>query len=37
MGRILREADVPHSRTRRREAAGVDAIISGLQITTPDD
>jgi hypothetical protein len=37
MGRILREADVPHSRTRRREAAGVDAIISGLQLTTPDD
>jgi hypothetical protein len=37
MGRILREADVPHSRTRRREAAGVDALITGFQMTTPDD
>jgi hypothetical protein len=37
MGRILREADVPHSRTRRREAAGLDALIRGFQITTPDD
>ena len=37
MGRILREADVPHSRTRRREAAGIDAVISGFQLTTPDD
>jgi hypothetical protein len=37
MGRILREADVPHSRTRRRESAGVDALIVGFQMTTPDD
>ena len=37
MGRILREADVPHSRTRRREAAGIDAVITGFQFTTPDD
>ena len=37
MGRILREADVPHSRTRRREAAGIDALIVGFQLTTPDD
>jgi hypothetical protein len=37
MGRILREADVVPSRTRRREAAGVDALITGFQITTPDD
>ena len=37
MGRILREADVPPSRTRRREAAGIDALITGLQMTTPDD
>ncbi|HEY7062031.1 MAG TPA: chromate resistance protein ChrB domain-containing protein [Chloroflexota bacterium] len=37
MGRILREADVPHSRTRRREAAGIDAVITGFQMTTPDD
>jgi hypothetical protein len=37
MGRILREADVPHSRTRRRESAGIDALIVGFQLTTPDD
>ena len=37
MGSIPREADVPHSRTRRREAAGIDAIISRVQLTTPDD
>ena len=37
MGRILREADVPHSRTRRRESAGIDAVITGFQLTTPDD
>jgi hypothetical protein len=37
MGRILREADVPPGRTRRREAAGIDALITGFQITTPDD
>src|SRR5919204_194225 len=37
MGRILREADVPPSRTRRREAAGIDALITGFQLTTPDD
>lgn len=37
MGRILREADVPHSRTRRHESAGIDAVITGFQLTTPDD
>jgi hypothetical protein len=37
MGRILREADVPPSRTRRRESAGIDALITGFQITAPDD
>jgi hypothetical protein len=37
MGRILREADVPPSRTRRREAEGIDALIRGFQLTTPDD
>lgn len=37
MGRILREADVPPSRSRRREAEGIDAVIRGFQITTPDD
>jgi hypothetical protein len=37
MGRILREADVPPGRTRRREAAGIDALVTGFQLTTPDD
>jgi hypothetical protein len=37
MGRILREADVPPARTRRREAEGIDALIRGFQLTTPDD
>jgi hypothetical protein len=37
MGRILREADVPPTRSRRREAEGIDALIRGFQITTPDD
>jgi hypothetical protein len=37
MGRILREADVPPSRTRRREAEGIDALVRGFQFTTPDD
>ena len=37
MGRIILDADVPPSRTRRPEAAGLDAIIRGFQLTTPDD
>lgn len=37
MGRIILDADVPPSRTRRAEAAGVAAVITGFQITTPDD
>ena len=37
MGRILREADVPPTRSRRREAEGIDALIRGFQCTTPDD
>lgn len=37
MGRIIRDADVPPSRTRRTEGAGLDAFIRGLQFTTPDD
>jgi hypothetical protein len=37
MGRIIRDADVPPSRTRRPEGAGLDAIIRGFQRTTPDD
>ena len=37
MGHIIRDADVPPSRTRRTESAGVDAVIRGFQITVPDD
>jgi hypothetical protein len=37
MGRIILDADVPPSRTRRPEAAGVAAVITGYQITTPED
>jgi hypothetical protein len=37
MGRIIRDADVPPSRKRRHEAAGLDALIRGFQLTVPDD
>ena len=37
MGRIILDAEVPPSRTRRPESAGIDAIIRGFQLTTPDD
>ncbi len=37
MGRIIRDADVPPGRARRSEAAGLDALISGFRLTTPDD
>jgi hypothetical protein len=37
MGRIIRDADVPPSRTRRPEAAGLDAVIRGFQLSVPDD
>jgi hypothetical protein len=37
MGRIIRDADVPPSRTRRHESAGLDALIRGFQLTVPDD
>ena len=37
MGRIISDADVPPSRTRRPEAAGLDAIIRGFQLSVPDD
>ena len=37
MGRIIRDADVPPSRTRRKEAAGLDALIRGFQLSTLDD
>jgi hypothetical protein len=37
MGRIIRDADVPPSRTRRPEAGGLDALIRGFQLSMPDD
>jgi hypothetical protein len=37
MGRIIRDADVPPSRTRRHEAAGLDALIRGFQLSVLDD
>jgi hypothetical protein len=37
MGRIIRDADVPPSRTRRPEAGGLDALIRGFQLSVPDD
>jgi hypothetical protein len=37
MGRIILDADVPPSRTRRPEAAGIAATLTGFQVTTPDD
>lgn len=37
MGRIIRDADVPPSRTRRPEGPGLDALISGFQLSIPDD
>jgi hypothetical protein len=37
MGRIIRDADVPPSRSRRPEAAGLVAVIDGIQLTVPDD
>ena len=37
MGRIISDADVPPSRTRRPEAAGLDALIRGFQLAVADD
>jgi hypothetical protein len=37
MGRIIRDADVPPSRSRRPESAGLDALIRGFQLAVPDD
>ncbi len=37
MGRIISDADVPPSRTRRPEAAGLDALIRGFQLSVADD
>ena len=37
LGRIIRDADVPPSRSRRPEGAGLDAIVRGFQLSVPDD
>ncbi len=37
MGRIILDADVPPSRSRRPESAGIDAVIRGMQMAVPDD
>ena len=37
MGRIIRDADVPPRRTRYPEAAGLDALVRGFQLSVPDD
>ena len=37
MSRIIRDADVPPSRTRRPESGGLDALIRGFQLSVPDD
>ena len=37
VGRIILDADVPPSRTRRPESAGLDALLRGFQLTVPDD
>lgn len=37
MGRLIHDADVPPSRTIRREAAGIDALLRGVQLSVPDD
>lgn len=37
MGRIIRDGDVPPRRTRFPEAAGVSAVLRGIQTSAPDD
>ena len=37
MGRIIADVDVPPRHGRRPEAAGIDAVLRGLQQTVPDD
>jgi hypothetical protein len=37
LGRIISDADVPPSRTRRHESAGLDALMRGFQLGVPDD
>lgn len=37
LGHIVADADVPPSRTRRHESAGLDALMRGFQLGVPDD
>ncbi len=37
MGRIIRDADVPPRRSRRPEAAGLAALMTGFQVAVSDD
>ncbi len=37
MGRIIRDADVPPSRSRRPEATGLAALMTGFQVSVADD
>src|SRR5258708_22861493 len=37
LGRIIGDADVPPSRTRRHESAGLDALMRGFQLGVRDD
>src|SRR3954453_16394241 len=37
LGRIIGDADVPPSRTRRPESAGLDALMRRFQLGVPDD
>ena len=37
MGLIVRGADIPTSRRLRPESIGLEALIDGIQATTPDD
>jgi len=37
LGRIIGDADVPPSRTRRPESAGLYALMRGFQLGVPDD
>ena len=37
MGLIVRGADIPTRKRKRPEAEGLEAIISGIQATVPDD
>jgi hypothetical protein len=37
LGRIIGDADVPPSRTRRHESAGLEALMRGFQLGVPDD